>query len=304
MKETPTAPFNPEKAYELINGTITEWLGNLISQLPNLLLALLIMLIARWLARLSRKLIHKSFNHITDNPSLTKMVGSLAYLVVLVVGTFAALSVLHLDKAVTSLLAGAGVLGLVIGIAFQDIASNFLAGTFMTLNKPFVAGDLIESSGFFGVVQIIHLRTTEIKTVEGQLIKIPNAQVFKNPIINYTALGKRRIDLPVGVHYSTDLPLAKKVATQAVEEIEGRVDDVKLFYESFADSSINFTVMFWMPFTNVQAEYLAKRDEAIIAIKKAFDKNNITIPFPIRTLELGDVNITEIMNRLDKRPEK
>lgn len=303
MKEELSGSFNPQKAYQIINETITEWIGNFIAQLPNFLVALLIVLISRWLARLSQKLILKSFNRITDNPSLTKLVGSLTYIVVFSVGTFAALSVLHLDKALTSLLAGAGVLGLALGIAFQDIASNFLAGTFMTFNKPFVAGDLIESNGYYGVVEIIHLRTTEIKTVQGQLIKIPNAQVFRNPIINFTALGKRRVDIPVGVHYNTDLQLAKKIAIQAVEGIDGRLEGVKHFYEAFGDSSINFIIVFWIPFTNVQAEYLGKRAEAVIAIKKAFDEHNITIPFPIRTLELGNVNFTEVLRQVSNTKE-
>lgn len=125
MDKDITAPFNPQKALGLIGDTIAEWVSSFIAQLPHLLVAILIVLISRWIARLTRKLILKYFYPITHNPSLIKLLGNLSYLVVFSVGVFAALSVLHLDRALTSLLAGAGVLGLALGIAFQDIASNF-----------------------------------------------------------------------------------------------------------------------------------------------------------------------------------
>jgi len=301
MEEPSGGHFNLTQAIDIIQNTIMVWLSDFMAQLPNFLVAVLIVFLSRYLARLGQRLVSRTFQRITDNPSVPKMLGSLTYLVILSIGVFTALSVLHLDKALTSLLAGAGVLGLALGIAFQDIAANFLAGTFMTFNKPFVAGDLIETNEFFGVVKIIHLRTTELVTMQGQLIKVPNAEVFRKPIINYTTLGKRRIDIPVGVHYSTDLPLAKRVAVEAVEKMEGRTDKVRVFYREFSDSSINFTIVFWIPFTNEEAEYLAKRDEAIIAIKKAFDENGITIPYPIRTLELGQVDLTALRQTFQRQ---
>ena len=304
MNEIKPENFDPQEIYKLISKTLSDWFTSAISQFPNFVLAIVIVLVFYWLAKTARRLIDKWVNRATDNPSLTKILSSLTYLTIFAVGAFTALSVLHLDRAVTSLLAGAGVIGLALGIAFQDIAANFMVGTYMTFNKPFVAGDLLETEGFFGVVRIIHLRTTEIVTMQGQVVKIPNAAVFKGPIINYTALGRRRIDVAVGVHYSTNLPFAKKVAREAVEQIEGIEDEVTVFYESFGDSSINFNLRFWIPFTNKHSEFLDKQDQAIIAIKKAFDENNITIPFPIRTLEIGDVNFKQVAADLQKSSEK
>ena len=117
---------------------------------------------------------------------------------------------------------------------------------------------------------------------------IPNKQVFENPIMNYTVRGTRRVDITLGVSYGDDLEKAKRVAMEAVASVPARLPDreVELFYEEFAESSISFSVRFWINF-EAQKEYLAARSDAIIRIKQAFDANGITIPFPTRTLEIA-----------------
>src|SRR5690606_15289115 len=97
--------------------------------------------------RLVRRMARRVLQRITDNPSLRDLLASILYITILAIGTFIALSVLNLEGAVTSLLAGAGVIGLALGFAFQEIASNFIAGTMMSIRKPFASGDLIETNG-------------------------------------------------------------------------------------------------------------------------------------------------------------
>src|SRR4029079_7943822 len=105
-------------------------------------------------------------------------------LALLTAGLFISLGILGLQKTVASLLAGAGILGLALGFAFQDIAANFMAGIFLSIEHPFRAGHLIESKDILGVVRRVHLRWTEIRSPEGQVILVPNKQVFENPITN------------------------------------------------------------------------------------------------------------------------
>ena len=287
--------FDLNKAYTLVSEKLEDWINTAIKMLPNLMVAILVLLAFVIFGKLLKRLFNKIFQRITDNASLQTLLSSILYITIISIGAFIALSILQLDGAVTSLLAGAGVIGLALGFAFQEIASNFIAGSMMSIRKPFKPGDLIKTNDFFGKVLHIHLRTTELQTMEGQLILIPNAEVFKKPIINYSQLGKRRIDISVGVTYDTDLPFAKKVTREAIEKITGiEKDNITIFFTEFGDSSINFTVRYWMPFGNKQFEYLGKQDEGIIAIKKAFDANGITIPFPIRTLDFGDVDFKEI----------
>ncbi|MGH8729270.1 MAG: mechanosensitive ion channel family protein, partial [Burkholderiales bacterium] len=194
-----------------------------------------------------------------------------------------------LDKTVTSLLAGAGIIGLALGLAFQDIGANLLSGIYMSIERPFRAGHLIKSNDYFGTVERITLRQTEILTPEGQLVLIPNKKIFENPIVNYSTFGRRRVDIAVGVSYSTDLDQAKEIAIGELRGLPARDPsrDVELYYEEFGESSINLVARFWISFDR-QPDFLRARSDAIEALKRAFDANEITIPFPIRTIEFSN----------------
>lgn len=297
LQTTNNLNFDFSKAYTLVTEKLAEWISTGIKMLPNLLLAVLVLVLFVLLGKLLKRLFNKLFVKITDNKSLQSLLSSILYLAVVAIGTFIALSLLHLDGAVTSLLAGAGVIGLALGFAFQDIASNFIAGTMMSIRKPFKIGDLIKTNDYFGKVVHIHLRATTLQTMQGQIIMIPNAEVFKNPIENYSELGRRRVDLEVGVTYGQDLPFAKEIVLKAIKGLEGvDKDDISIYYTGFGGSSIDMVIRYWMEFSNKQFEYKAKVDEGIIAVKQAFDKNDIGIPFPIRTLDFGDVDFKDIFS--------
>lgn len=287
--------FSVEKVYDLLTDKLVDWASATVKMLPNLVVSILVLTLFIVAANFIKKIFKRISHRITDNLSLRDLMASILYIIIVTLGGFIALSILKLDGTVKSLLAGAGVIGLALGFAFQEIASNFIAGTMMSIRKPFSIGDLIETNDFLGTVRRIQLRTTQLETLQGQYVMIPNAEVFKKAIINYTQLGKRRIDIPVGVTYDTDLPFAKDVALKAVEKLED-VSNVTIYYTGFNNSSIDFVIRYWIDFTNKQADYLQKQDEGIIAIKKAFDENDITIPFPIRTLDFGD-NFMEMMSQ-------
>ena len=119
------------------------------------------------------------------------------------------LSILQLDKAVTSILAGAGIIGLALAFAFQDIAANFISGIFISFRKPIKLGDVVKINDYMGKVEQINLRDTIILTFQGQMVIIPNKDVFQSPIENYSLLGRRRLDLVVGVSYGDDLEKVK-----------------------------------------------------------------------------------------------
>lgn len=195
---------------------------------------------------------------------------------------------LNLDKTVTSLLAGAGIIGLALGFAFQDIATNFIAGFFMAVKRPFKIGQVIHCEGHSGVIKRIGIRTTEVTSFQGQEVIIPNKMLFQNPLINDSENIYKRIDLNVGVSYGEDLKRVRDVAIEAVENTPNRNKNraIELVYLGFGDSSIDFRIMIWVEFKS-QIDFLKSQSEAIIAIKKAFDREDIMIPFPIRTLDFG-----------------
>jgi small conductance mechanosensitive channel len=268
---------------------VTGWIEGLVESLPNLIAAIVVLLAFWGLARLVRRVVARVARRIADQPEINRLIASAAYIATLGLGLVLALGVLNLDKTVTSLLAGAGILGLALGFAFQDIAENFIAGIILNLRNQFTEGDIVETGDFMGVIERVQLRATVMRTFTGQRVLIPNAMVFKNPLINYTQPRARRVDLAVGVSYGDDLEAARRVAMEAVEGVEGRDEnrEVELFYQEFGGSSINFQIRFWIPFSSKQVDYLRARSEAIVRIKKAFDENGITIPFPIRTLDFA-----------------
>ena len=277
------------KAWDLLTAKLTGWLRGFVLLLPNLLVAVLV-LVGFWLlAKLARNLLHRLLRRVSHSEQVNRVLAQAAYIALIAGGLFVALGILGLQKTVASLLAGAGIIGLALGFAFQDIAANFMAGIYLNIQHPFRAGHLIESKDFFGVVKRVHLRWTEMRNPEGQIVLIPNKQVFENPILNYTASGRRRIDIRLGVSYGDDLEKVRRIGIRALEQVSARKPDteVELFFEEFGESSIDFVARFWIDFTSKQVEYLQARSEAIERLKRAFDENGITIPFPTRTLDFG-----------------
>lgn len=271
-----------------VYGKLEGWLTTLIDMLPNMAVALVVIILFGILGFVVKRSILRFSRKVNSNVSLVILMANVANITILAAGLFVALSVLNLDKTVTSLLAGAGIIGLALGFAFQDTAANFIAGVFMAFRKPIRVGDIIESQDFMGTVQNLNLRTTVVHTFQGQEVLIPNKDVFGNAIVNFTKTGERRVDIPIGVSYGDDLEKAEKVALDAVKDLDGLMEskETTLFYDGFGDSSINFTIRLWTAVPE-QPSFLQVRSDAIKAIKKAFDENDITIPFPIRTLDFG-----------------
>ncbi len=278
-----------EKAWSLLVGKVLGWTRDFVLLLPNLAVAVVV-LIGFWLlAKLARNVLHRLLRRVSHSEQVTRLLEQVLFLALVAAGFFIALGILGLQKTVASLLAGAGILGLALGFAFQDIAANFMAGIYLSIEHPFRAGHLIESKDIQGVVKRVRLRWTEIRAPQGQVILVPNKQVFENPITNFSATGQRRVDLKAGVSYGDDLGAVKRVAVQAIEQMPSRKPDteVELFFEELGDSSITLVVRFWIDFTSRQADYLRAKSDAIERLKKAFDDNGITMPFPTRTLDFA-----------------
>lgn len=282
--------MNLDQTFQSLAAKLAGWLDGLILLLPNFVVAVLIVVVSALAARLARSGVRRLMHRVSSFHQVNRLFAALAYVAVLAAGTFIALGVLGLDKAVTSLLAGVGILGLALGFAFQDIASNFISGVFLSIRRPFREGDIVETNGFLGTVDDINLRATHVRTFQGQIVILPNKDIFQSPIVNYSRTGKRRVDLGCGVAYGDDLEKAERVALEAVAALDLRdpARDVELFYEGFGESSIDFTLRFWIDFHR-QPDFLRARSEAVKRLKRAFDEAGITIPFPIRTLDFGVV---------------
>lgn len=275
------------KSYDLLVNKLSSWFDEFIQMLPNIALAALIFVVGLFLARFLKRMALKLIKKISKQQSLNTLFASFIHVFAVGIVLFVTLSILKLDKAVTSILAGAGIIGLALAFAFQDIAANFISGIFISFRRPMHIGDIVKLKDYMGTVEDINLRDTVLLTFQGQRVIIPNKDVFQNPIENYSLLGKRRMDLLVGISYGDNLQKVKDVVLEAVKKVSVRTDDeITFFYDEFGDSSIVFQVRIWINDPD-QPIWLQGRSEAIMYIKEAFDQNDITIPFPIRTLDFG-----------------
>ncbi|MER2999636.1 mechanosensitive ion channel family protein [Pontibacter populi] len=277
-----------DKALELLLTKLEQWGRHLVLMLPNLFLAILILVITFYIARLIRDGLERVITRFSHSPALNNLISTLLYLSILMIGFLLVLSVLKLDNVVVSLLAGVGIVGLALGFAFQDIAANFISGTIIAVQKPFGVGDMIETNDYFGVIERISLRTINIRKVTGELVMLPNKMVFENPVTNYSFHGIRRVDLDVGISYGEDLEKVQQIVIEALQDVKNRVKtrDVEVVYDKFDESSINFKARFWVTYSR-QFDYVSAKSDAIIRIKKAFDERGVVIPFPIRTLDFA-----------------
>ncbi len=273
-----------EKLIEKLQSSLIE----LVVMLPNLILAAFTVTVGIVVSRWAQRGVERLLKRLTGNDPISRLLGSVSRIAIIVIAMLWALGLLHLDRTVTSVLAGVGVVGLALGFAFQDIAANFMSGFIMALYRPFNVGDLVQIAEHQCRIQRIDLRATEAETLDGLSIVVPNKDIFQNAIVNYTRTQTRRLELSVGTAYGDDMDKVRNVVLQAVRAVPERDPsrEPELYFQEFGDSSINFKLYVWL-LKSTQSVYMAARSEAMIAIKKAFDREGITIPFPIRTLDFG-----------------
>lgn len=212
------------------------------------------------------------------------------YFVVILVGTAIALSIVNVNFAQI-----VGYLGFGIGFAFKDILANIIAGVVILTQKTFKIGDIIKVSDRIGKITQIDMRITQVQGLDGTNFIVPNSDMVTNVVRNYTSNSLRRISFQVGVHYSTPLEMAIQSATDSVEKNKSVVSHPKIqvLAVEFGESAILLEVRFWI---ESDINWYLIRSEIIQQLKKDFDTAGITIPFPIRTLTLGesDKNLLEM----------
>jgi small conductance mechanosensitive channel len=277
-------------SFHMMWNKLDRWGNHLIMMLPNILIALLILVITVLVARLARQLVTKFLTRFSHSIALNNLITSLVYIIALVMGLFFALGVLGLDKTVTSMLAGVGIIGLALGFAFQDLAANFISGVIIAIRKPFNVGDDIESNGHTGTIEALNLRTVDIRKFTGELVIIPNKKVFEEPLINYSHYGISRIELSIRVGFDCDLEFVRNLVQECLREVPGIVKNKEplALYDQFEESYVKLRVWLWIDSTKSK-EYREAKSNAIMLIKKAYDANGLEFPLPTRTMEFKDL---------------
>lgn len=277
------------KLWEKLDG----WLDAIILKLPNIVMAILVMLIFYFAARGLRKLFKNILLKRISQVSIQDIISKTVFVTVLLIGFFVALGVLELDKVLTSILAGAGVIGLAVGLALQGTLSNTFGGLLLSFMPNIKINDFIQNGDASGFVEEISLRNIVIKTPQNNTVIIPNSNFVDGAFTNYSLTERGRIFVNCGVGYESNLQEVEDMTVKVIaENFEQKGnEEVEFFFTEFGDSSINFMVRFWTNMINAKQEHAA-RHKAVKLIKQTFDAKDINIPFPIRTLDFGKNNLT------------
>ncbi|GAB2764418.1 hypothetical protein GCM10027020_15730 [Nocardioides salsibiostraticola] len=269
---------------DTLSDSVESMGGSLVRALPRLAVAVVIIIVGLALGRAlrwgSRRWLCR--NHTTSFATvMSKLVGSL-------VGTLAVLSAITVvfpSVKPVDLLAGLGFFSLAVGFAFQDILENTLSGVLMLFRQPFTAGDQIEVQGQTGTVQAITIRETRIKTYDGQLILIPNRDVYKSVIRVQTHYEQRRISFIVGVAYENDAAEACRVVREALVAVSGVATEPapEALVDQLNVSTVDLEARFWADPRQHESRLLTH--EAITAVKAALDEAGIEMPADIVALQ-------------------
>lgn len=274
-----TASYDPWQKF-------SDWGHHFVEQLPITITAILFVVLIFFLSGWVKKIVARILKRKSGNQAVAGVMASFISILFIITGIFIALAILGLNQTVTSLLAGAGILGLILGLALQDTLASALAGVVMTMRKSYKVGDFVDTNNFLGTIVEINLRNTTIRQTNGVDAKIPNKLVLSNPLINYSLTGERRVDIKVNVSYTEDLNKVETIIRSAFQHVNYNSDKtLEIYFTEFAPSSINVLIRFWIKKFR-QMDFLQAQSEAIKAIKLIFDQNGISMPYPVQVVEL------------------
>ena len=258
----------------------------------KIVIALLIYLIGKWIAKRVTNIVKKLMNARDVDPTLVNFLSNVVYAILLVAVILAALDTLGLP--VTSLVAIVGAAGLAVGLALKDSLGNFASGVMLVMFRPFKKGDFVEVAGVAGSVEEIRIFSTTLTTPDNKLIIIPNGQVASGTITNYSANDQRRVDLVFGVGYDDDLKVTREVLTRLCAEHPKVLDDpaTKIFVMNLGDSSVDFAVRPWAKTEDYWTVYSDLLERAKVELEAA----GCNIPYPQTDVHLHHSNpITDLL---------
>jgi small conductance mechanosensitive channel len=259
--------------------TITDWAINII-------LALLIYVVGKWVARRVTHFCRKLLERADMDPTLVNFLSNVVFAVLLVAVILAALDTVGIP--VTSLMAIVGAAGLAVGLALKDSLGNFAAGVMLVLFRPFKAGDFVEVAGVAGSVQSIRIFSTVLTTPDNKEIIIPNSQISADTITNYSANDTRRVDLVFGVSYDDNLKTAREVLTRLCAEHPLILKDpaTNIFVLNLGESSVDFAVRPWVN----SGDYWKVYGDLLEQGKVELEAAGCSIPYPQRDMHLHATN--------------
>lgn len=249
-----------------------------IQAIPLLVFAAAVLLLSWWLTKLIVQFSVRFFSVRFGSALLAAIVARVVAIPVFLVGVYLVLQVAGLTRLALTVLGGTGIVGIVVGLAFRDIAENFLASILLSIRQPFRRDDLIEVVGHVGIVQRLNTRSTLLITLDGNHVQIPNAIIFKSTIINYTANPNRRADFVVGIGYDSAISQAQQLIAQVLDEHPTvfKTPEPLVLVDQLATSTVNLRIYFWYDAT--QYAPIKIKSSLLRLINRELQDANISMP--------------------------
>jgi small-conductance mechanosensitive channel len=253
-------------------------LQSLVANLPNYVLALAAFLFMLLVGVVAASQVRRAVARTRAHYGLQNLLASLTRLFFGAVGVVLALGILGIDPA--AIVAGFGVAGLVFGIAFKDILENFMAGIILLLRQPFTVGDRVVTNGVEGIVTEVNLRSTILKTYDGEEVRVPNGAVLRQPLTNRTAYPVARTVITLRVSYAADLARAAEEVERAVRSVRGVREEPapEVAVVDFAETGVTLQARYWTDSLGATVNRVSI--EARLRIKQALDEAAIEFAVP------------------------
>ncbi|MCL4176964.1 MAG: mechanosensitive ion channel family protein [Verrucomicrobia bacterium] len=246
--------------------------------LPLLFLGLLILGLSVGAGLVAARKTRSFLRHRIQARLLRNVIAGGIGVLVFLVGTYIVLRVSGLTQLALTVVGGTGLVGLAVGIAFRDITENFLASIFLSMQRPFETGDLVEVSGVTGYVQQLNVRTTILMALDGNLVQIPNASVYKSNLRNFTTNSNRRDQFDVGIGYDDAINEAQEIALQVLTDHPAVLSapEPLVLVDSLGKATVNLRVYFWI--NGREHSWSKVRSAVIRQVKRAFQNHGISMP--------------------------
>lgn len=278
-----------EKIISTLSAVSENILNKVISHSSGILLFIFVIFTSIFIAKKLSKLVGTSTTKRSGDPLLGKFLGGVTRWIIITAGVILGLYILGLGGIAGGLVAGAGISAFIVGFAFKDIAENFLAGIILAFSRPYQIGDTIESGNFLGNVLSLDIRNTQIKTIDGKDVFIPNSIIIKNPLVNYTKDGFLRMNFLVGVDYGENIGDVFRIINRQMQNIEGVLQETKkpeIYVEQLAASTVNIRVYFWIDTFDYKRTAFEIKSEAMDMVKSGLIAEGIEMPADIRELKI------------------
>ncbi|TWT88232.1 Small-conductance mechanosensitive channel [Pseudobythopirellula maris] len=278
------ASGDPDQMLGVVQSSLVDLWTDFLARLPFLAAGVVVLFAAWGASSLAKSAVRRLLARSRFKRGVRDLAQQFASVTVWVLAIIVAAVIVFPGMTPAKVLAGLGIGSVALGFAFKDIVENFLAGVLILWRFPFDPGDYIVCGDVEGRVEEVTVRMTLVRQTNGELVVLPNAQLFKEPVTVRTYEPRRRSTIIVGVSYDTDVDEAREVLRDALSGCESVSSDhpVEIFAQEYASSSINFEVTWWCGTTPLDER--SSRDEVVSATKRAMDTAGIEIPFPYRTL--------------------